>query len=396
MTTQIRMPAFSATMESAKLLSWLVNEGDTVEKGQVLAEIETDKAVAELESPVNGSVTRIHVPVGDDDIDVEALLIEIDDGSVNNAEATSAATDDTGKETSVPPMREDLDRQMLDKQAPIKTQRIPASPSARHAAQKAGIKLEDVPGTGPNGRVTRQDVLNHANLAEADKVENITETATKLSSLRAAIARAMVASKNTVPHFYTETDIVVDHLIDLQARFSDNTQNIRVTLTALLISAVARALNEVDAAKFRWDEGGVIHKESCDIGIAVDIGEGVVVPVIRDADKLEPLQIAARLKELVSEARSGSLKQSDLGDASLTISNLGMMAIDRFYPIVNMPEPIIVGVGRSREAMVIVDGKPVVRNVMTITLSVDHRVIDGAIAGKFAGALQHIIEGDQP
>ena len=159
-----------------------------------------------------------------------------------------------------------------------------------------------------------------------------------------------------------------------------------------MILSVAKALGDVPEASLRWENDGVVRKDSCDIGIAVDVGSGVIAPVIRNVDKMDAVQVADQLKELSTQARAGTIKQSDLGDASLTISNLGMFSIDRFYPIINIPEPMIIGVGRARRKAVVIGDEVKIRSVLTITLSVDHRVIDGAIAGHFAGVLKQYLE----
>lgn len=385
MTTEIRMPAFSATMESAKLIAWHVEEGASVEKGQVLAEVETDKAVAEIESPVAGIVRRILVPASDEEVEVEVALIELSTDSSQPEPKPELATTPVDSAQSI-----EIDSG--SRPAQTSDQRIAAAPAARRAAKDAGISLEDVTGTGPDGRITKQDVLVHTRSARSDQKAGKPGMP---SSSRLAIARAMVQSKTTVPHFYTETDVIIDGLIQLKQEANSNNPDVRVTLTAFFILAVAKALGDVKEANNRWDNSSIVYKDTCDIGVAVDIGNSVVAPVIRNAGKMNALQIATRLSELVALARSGSLKQSDLGDASLTISNLGMFSIDRFYPIVNIPEPMIVGIGRARHAAVVVDNQVVIRNVVTVTLSLDHRVIDGAVAGRFADALQNHIENQE-
>jgi pyruvate dehydrogenase E2 component (dihydrolipoamide acetyltransferase) len=214
----------------------------------------------------------------------------------------------------------------------------------------------------------------------------------EMSTLRLAIARAMVQSKTTVPHFYTETDIVIDELIRLKREIGESNPDAKISLTVLLIMGVAKALEDVPEASLRWENDGVVRKDSCDIGIAVDVGSGVIAPVIRNVDGMDAMQVADQLKELSAQARAGTMKQSDLGDASLTISNLGMFSIDRFYPIINIPEPMIVGVGRARRTAVVIGDEVKIRSVLTVTLCVDHRVIDGAIAGRFADALKQHLE----
>jgi pyruvate dehydrogenase E2 component (dihydrolipoamide acetyltransferase) len=385
MTTQIRMPAFSATMETGRLINWLVEEGASIEKGDVIAEIETDKAVAEIESPVSGTVQKILVPAGDDDIEVEVPLIEISTSTSGPEPATKAEPERTATQEAI---ADHSDNHPNSPQHKSSGPRIAASPSARRAAKDTGVDLADVVGSGPNGRITKQDVLDHL-----QKNDSGTKAANAESStLRLAIARAMVQSKSTVPHFYTETDIVIDELIRLKREIGQSNPDAKISLTALLILGIAKSLGDVPEASWRWENDGVVHKDSCDIGVAVDVGSGVIAPVIRNVETMDVVQVAVQLKELSAQARAGTIKQSDLGDASLTISNLGMFSIDRFYPIINIPEPMIVGVGRARRSAVVVGDEVKIRSVLTVTLSVDHRVIDGAIAGRFADALKHHLQ----
>jgi len=385
MTTQIRMPAFSATMETGRLINWLVEEGASIEKGDVIAEIETDKAVAEIESPVAGTVQKILVPAGDDDIEVEVPLIEISTGTSGPEPVTKAEPEKSAEPEAI---ADQSDNHPNSPQLKGPGTRIAAAPSARRAAKDTGVELADVVGTGPNGRITKQDVLDHLQKNDSGAKAANAET----STLRLAIARAMVQSKTTVPHFYTETDIVIDELIRLKHEIGQSNPDTKISLTALLILGVAKALGDVPEASLRWENDGVVRKDSCDIGIAVDVDSGVIAPVIRNVDKMDAVQVADQLKKLSAQARAGTIKQSDLGDASLTISNLGMFSIDRFYPIINIPEPMIVGVGRARRSAVVVGDEVKIRSVLTVTLSVDHRVIDGAIAGRFAGALKQHLE----
>jgi pyruvate dehydrogenase E2 component (dihydrolipoamide acetyltransferase) len=386
MTTQIRMPAFSATMETGRLINWLVEEGASIEKGDVIAEIETDKAVAEIESPVSGIVQKILVPAGDDDIDVEVPLIEI---STDVSGGPEAAMETEPESSAIPEaVADDCGNRPNSPQPKSTGPRIAAAPSARKIAKDAGVDLAELIGSGPNGRITNQDVLDH--LRKNDPGKKATDA--KTQALRIAIARAMVQSKTTVPHFYTETDIVIDELIRLKQEIGSSNPDVKISLTALLVMGVARAHGDVPEASLRWEDGSIVHKDSCDIGVAVDVGSGVIAPVIRNVETMDVVQVAVQLKELSAQARAGTIKQSDLGDASLTISNLGMFSIDRFYPIINIPEPMIVGVGRARRSAVVVGDEVKIRSVLTVTLSVDHRVIDGAIAGRFADALKQHLE----
>jgi pyruvate dehydrogenase E2 component (dihydrolipoamide acetyltransferase) len=377
------MPAFTATMESAKLINWLIEEGAIVEKGQVLAEVETDKAVAEIESPVAGKVTKILVVAGDDDVDTDTPLVELSDGKDADTETSTPAPEPIPDVPPAPEHRSD------EQKIAGAGERVPASPSARRVARDAGVDLQAIKGSGPGGRITKDDVVTHVN---SSTLSTQKAKPSDVSSMRLAIAKAMVHSKTSVPHFYTETNVVIDDLARLKQRLCESNPGDRITWTTLLVYCVARALSDVKEARFRWENGNVVSKDSCDIAVAVAVDGGIVAPVVRNANSLQIPEIASKLNQLVTDARSGSLKQSDLGDASLTISNLGMFSIDAFYPIVNVPEPLIIGIGRSRRMPIVVGDSVEIHSVITITQAVDHRVIDGAIAGRFADALRTHIE----
>jgi len=370
-------------MESAKLINWLIEEGAIVEKGQVLAEVETDKAVAELESPVAGKVTKILVAAGDEDVNADTPLVELNDGKQGGTESSAPAAEPVADAL---PSTEHRNSEQKSEHA---GERVPASPSARRVAKDAGVDLQDIKGSGPGGRITKEDVVAHvsSSTASTDRAKP-----TAMSSMRLAIAKAMVHSKTSVPHFYTETDVIIDDLARLKQTLGESNPGNRITWTTLLVYCVARALSDVKEARFRWENGNIVSKDSCDIAVAVAVDGGIVAPVVRNANSLQIPEIASKLNQLVANARDGSIKQSDFGDASLTISNLGMFSIDAFYPIVNVPEPLIIGIGRSRRIPLVVDDRVEIRSVITITQAVDHRVIDGAIAGRFADALRTHIE----
>jgi pyruvate dehydrogenase E2 component (dihydrolipoamide acetyltransferase) len=365
MTIEIRLPAFSSTMETGKVVKWIVHEGTEVRKGEVLAEVETDKAIAEIEAPSDGTLTRILVPSGDDDVPVNATIAEL---------ATSAPGGPAPQ-----PGRGDRG--------------VRASPAARRAARTAGVELVDVTGTGPGGRITPADVFAHAGTpARPQQVRPAPAGTARQTALRQAVARAMVASKTTVPHFYAETEVLIDELLDLKQTVAAESPEARFTLTTFLVLAAARALRDVPEINGRWEDDRVVRQNACDIGVAVAVDGGVVVPVIRAADAPSVARIAARLTELGDAARKDSLRQSDLGGASLTLSNLGMFGIDRFYPVINPPEPLIIGIGRARRIPYVVDDLLGIRTVMTCSFAVDHRVIDGALVGRFADAFRGYLE----
>lgn len=387
MATVIAMPAYSATMETGKLLTWLVAEGDPVEAGQVIAEIETDKAVAELEAPGKGRIQRILVPPGDEDIPVNTgLAVLLAEGETDPG--TPAAAAGSG---AAAPVRAATAEQPVDHGSPARAAgaRIAASPAARHLAREAGIALDGIPGSGPGGRITKQDVLDRLQAGEpaagTAPVPASSGEPRPVPALRRAIARAMVQAKTTVPHFYVEVDLALDRLLAHKARAG-------VSLTVLLVAAAARALQDVPQANRCWTDAGIVTLDSSDIGVAVAVDDGVIVPVVRDAHTLTLAQIARALDDLAARARAGALQQTELGNASLTVSNLGMHGIDRFFPIVNPPEPMILGFGRARRVPYVVDDLLGIHTVASCTASVDHRLVDGVLCARFLDRLRSCIE----
>jgi len=393
MPTIIKMPAFSVTMEAGKLLSWLVAPGDAVTKGQVLAEVETDKAVATIEAPEAGKVVELLVTAGDDDVAVNTglavLLFEGEPAAIASCAAAARPT-----APIAPPVA-----QRGEGDAPQSVPRVRASPAARAMARKRGIDLRHVVGSGPRGRVVRAD-LTGVSAAEAGVNGAATPAAAKpadrTQQLRLAMARALVHTKATVPHFYAEVDIGLDALMALRQQVTATAAGRRApTITAYLIRAAALALREVPAANRSWAGDGIQQRSACHIGCAVGLPERVALPVMRDADRMTVEQVGQDLQRLAGLARADALTQRDMGDASLTISNLGMHGIDRFFPIINVPEALMLGIGQARRVVCVVDDLIGVRTVMSCTVSVDHRVIDGELVGRFLQAFKRLIESPQ-
>lgn len=399
MSITIRMPAFSVTMESAKLLSWSVSAGQTVEKGQVLAEVETDKSVATIESPVAGRIVDILVDAGDADVPVHSALavLESQSGSGEPAQSSStsartSAESSPPKEQSEPPGRktdQQLEPGTQRRNEPSSGRRVASSPAARALAREHGIALHEVAGSGPGGRIVKTDVLRALDEAAGGAREN-TGASGESRKRRLAMARALVHAKASAPHFYAEVELHLDPLLILRR---GQTEKRAPTITAYLVRAAACALKDVPAANRFWSDEGVIDRSTFHVGCAVGLAERVVVPVVRDADQLTVEQAGTEIRRLAALASSGELHQRDLGDASLTISNLGMYGIDRFFPIINVPEAIIMGIGRARRVVSeLEDGELGVRTIMSCTASIDHRALDGTTIGDFLQAFKKRIE----
>jgi pyruvate dehydrogenase E2 component (dihydrolipoamide acetyltransferase) len=400
MPTIIKMPAFSATMETAKLLRWLVVPGDSVTKGQVLAEIETDKAVATIEAPESGQLRELLVPAGDDDLPVNTHL----------AILASEATKEYGGEPAGSRLPSSLTASVTQPSASSGSRspsRFRASPAARALARQHGLDLALVAGSGPRGRIVSADILGLASpVPNAVPVKTIegpsaaggevaahqAEGTDRAAQLRLSMARALVHAKTSVPHFYAELDIGVDALLESRKKLALGGERRAPTVTAYLICGVAAALREVPAVNRYWAGQSIEQRSACNIGCAVGLHDRVALPVLRHVDRLSVGQVDEELRRLTGLARTGALTQKDMGDASLTISNLGMHGIDRFFPIVNVPESLILGIGQARRIVHVVDDLIGLKTVLSCTVSVDHRVIDGELVGRFLRAFKGAIE----
>jgi pyruvate dehydrogenase E2 component (dihydrolipoamide acetyltransferase) len=385
------MPALSATMEAGKLLAWLVAPGDPVAKGQVLAEIETDKAVASIEAPEAGRVVELLMSAGDDEVPVNAELAVLECEHEHERVAIPPTA-------TAPPVASTGLRRKEDS-APRSPRRLRASPAARAVARARGIELARVVGSGPGGRIIRADVIGAA-AAKADDggstAQAVDKATARAAQLRLAMARALAHAKSTVPHFYADLEIGLDALLTLRQQFAANSGDRRApTITAYLIRAAALALREVPDANRCWVADAVQQRSTCNIGCAVGLPHRVALPVVRGADAMTVQQVGEELQRLTALARADALAQRDMGDASLTISNLGMYGIDRFFPIVNPPEALILGIGQSRRVVCVVDDLIGVRTVMSCTASVDHRAVDGELVGRFLQAFKRCIESPQ-
>jgi pyruvate dehydrogenase E2 component (dihydrolipoamide acetyltransferase) len=416
MSSRIVMPKLSDTMEEGKILRWLKKEGDPVETGQTLAEIETDKATVEMEAYTSGVIRRLVVAEGETvkvggligiigaaDEDVSALLAE--EPPVPVAAAPHAVP---RPEASVPRATGAIPPPTPAELAVGRA--LKASPLALRMAAESGVDLKDIVGTGPQGRIVKRDIeaalgasRAASQVAEPSPVaglgpvspdfggtEPMEVQTVELSSIRRTIAKRLVQSKGPIPHFYLTVDVAVDRLwADYQALRADESS---VSLTDIVVKAAAAALRrhpEMNAS-FAGDhvkQYGRVH-----IGLAVALDDGLITPVVRDADR-KPLEAIAReTAVLIERARAHKLQPDDYTGATFSVSNLGMMGIEEFSAIINPPEAAILAVGSVRQTPV-VDGDVVrIGRRMKLTLSVDHRVVDGATAARFLQTLTRMLE----
>ena len=435
MPTNILMPALSPTMTEGRLAKWLKKEGDDVKAGDVIAEIETDKATMEVEAVDEGKLQKIVVPAGTDGVPVNApiaiLLGEGEDPASVVAPpaapkvATPAPKPPAAAPTPAPapaPARAAAPApQPAQAAVPLqKGERVFASPLARRIAADKGVDLKSVTGSGPHGRIVKADVeaakpgvakpaatpaapkpaaapVPAGALTAAAVAAGIAHHMVPHTSMRRAIARRLTESKQQVPHFYLTLDCEIDALLklraDLNAKAPEKGEGVyKLSVKDFVIRAAAAALRKVPAANAAWSDEGVVMFDAVDISVAVAIPGGLITPIIRNADKKGLATISGDMKELATKARDKKLKPEEYQGGGFTISNLGMFGIKEFSAIINPPQVAILAVGKAEQRPIVKKGALAIATCMSCTLSCDHRVVDGAVGAEFLQAFQALIE----
>ena len=387
--TPILMPQAGQTMEEGTILSWKVKEGDRIEVGQVIMEIETDKATMEVEAVDAGRVAKIVSQEGDI-VEVKVPVAYLAEEGVDiNAYLTSAGvlskeTSEPAASTPVAPTTSSVSTTPKTAAAVSQSGRIKASPAARKAAKDKGIDLASIrAGSGPGGRIISIDVEK----ADVAPTEMKTHT---LSKMRRAIANNLLYSKQNVPHFYAK--ITVDAGL-LFSTYRKTKEQFKCTVNDFVTRACAKAVRQYPVFRSQYKGTEIIEKPSVNIGIAVGTDEGLTVPVVVDADRMNLEQLSARTRQVVESARNGKLE--GMGQGIFTITNLGMFGVEEFSAIINPPESAILAVGAIREGVVVENGDMRPTRLMTVTLSVDHRVIDGVLAAQFLKTLKELLENPE-
>jgi len=419
MPIEILMPALSPTMTEGNLTQWLKSEGDQIAAGDVIAEIETDKATMEVEAVEEGVLGRILVPGGAEGVQVNqpiALLLE-EGEDAGALEGYSAG----GVQTPAPPPEKAAEPAQVNAPAPAapeakptvdKGARVFASPLARRMAQQAGIDLGAVTGTGPQGRIVKADIEDAmsrggAPVAAASAAPRAAPTgpgarqaADSLgmsytlqpnSNIRKVIARRLSESKQTVPHFYLTVDCEIDELLAARKRINEE-HGLKISVNDIVIKAAAVALKKVPAANASWDDEGILLYDHADISVAVATPSGLITPIVKAAEGKGLEVISTEMKDLAGRAREGKLKPEEFQGGTFSVSNLGMFGIREFAAIINPPQGCILAVGAGEARAVVRDGELAVATVMSCTLSVDHRVVDGAVGAEFMAIFKRLIE----
>jgi pyruvate dehydrogenase E2 component (dihydrolipoamide acetyltransferase) len=385
MPTEVIMPALGMAQETGKLLRWIKSEGDTVTKGEAVMEIETDKVTVEIEAPADGTLVGISAAEGEEVPVGRAVAFVLGEGEALPQTPAVPAAPARGEPAAAPSTN--------GPPGPVEAERgrVLASPKARRLARERGVPIEDVRGTGPRGAIQAADVLAHEPRPVV-VAERPPRPQPVVSSAWQRMAARVQQSWQEVPHFYLERDVDATRLNSWRETARRRPGYEQVTHTDLLIVVCAAALADHSRVNATWRDGSVETREEVNVGIAVATEDALIVPVVHGADRLELRAVAQARSELVTRARERTLRPEDVADGTFTISNLGMFGVDAFHAIVNAPQAAILAVGRIRDRVVPVDGEAAVRPVVSVSLSFDHRIVDGAEGARFLETLAALME----
>ena len=385
MATEVIMPALSPAQETGILIEWFKEEGDLIEKGEPLMEVETDKANVEVEATTTGILANITVNLGDEiPVGKVIALILADGESVPESKKEYSSSETKVSEEDTAQLQTTISNP-LDPSANLPTNKIVASPKVRQYAKKEGIDLSFIKGSGPNGVILMEDVL--VNQSSTKKEENDIPT----SKGWRLMADRLTESWSSAPHFNLVRHLDVSNLVTYKKQFQEKNSN-RLTYTDLLIKLVSITLKEHPRINASWIDNKIVKNSEINVGLAVDFDGGLIVPVIHKTDELSLGEITNRRKDLITRTQAGKLRSGDLDRGTFTISNLGMFDVDSFNAIINPPQAAILAVGRIVDKVVPVDGLPEVRPILTLNLSFDHRVVDGVRGAEFLKTLSNLIE----
>jgi pyruvate dehydrogenase E2 component (dihydrolipoamide acetyltransferase) len=438
MPINITMPALSPTMEEGNLAKWLVKEGDKVKSGDVIAEIETDKATMEVEAIDEGTVAKLVVPAGTEGVKVNALIAVLAGEGEDVAAAASGAGSaaPAPKAAAVEAPKAEAAPAPAAAAAPAAAvssggARTFSSPLARRLAKEAGIDISAVAGTGPRGRIVKSDVEaaaagGGAKPAPAAAVAAAPQAAAPAPAaaapkgasdeavlklfeqgsyelvphdgMRKTIARRLVESKQTVPHFYVSVDCELDALMALRAQLNDaaprkdSAPAYKISVNDMVIKALALALRDVPDANVSWTENAMVKHKHADVGVAVSIPGGLITPIVRKAEEKTLSTISNDMRDLGKRAKDRKLKPEEYQGGTTSVSNMGMMGVKNFAAVINPPHATILAVGAGEQRVIVKKGEMAIATVMTVTLSTDHRCVDGALGAELLQAFKGYIE----
>ena len=418
MSVDILMPALSPTMEEGTLSKWLVKEGDKVESGDLIAEIETDKATMEVEAIEDGIIGKILVSEGQESIKVNspiAILLSEGENLSENAIST-----DSNKEIKKEAQKEaqknkenvvqindiknndEISKSISDNTTksyfkPDKLERIFVSPLAKRIAKQRDIPLSSIKGSGPHGRILKIDVDNFdikkIEYPSLNNLESNNFEIVKNSAMRKTIAERLVKSKNEAPHFYLSLDCNIDELLKVRKAInSKSNDEYKISVNDMIIKASSAALLKVPKANASWENENTKYFNNTDISVAVAIEGGLITPIVKNVQSKGLLEISMDMKDLANKAKNGKLQPEEYLGGSFSISNLGMYGIKEFSAVINPPQGSILAVGSGEKRVIVINDEISIATIMTVTLSCDHRVVDGAVGAEFLSEFKNFIE----
>jgi pyruvate dehydrogenase E2 component (dihydrolipoamide acetyltransferase) len=407
MPIEILMPALSPTMTEGNLVRWLKKEGDTVKAGETIAEIETDKATMEVEAVDEGQMGKILVPEGTEGVPVNkviALLLEEgEDKSALENVTTAEPVKTAAVSQPTPDTKPDL--KVVTSHDKPSGDRVFATPLARRLSENAGMDIRSLEGSGPRGRIVKADVEQALSQTATAPLLRPTAPSPALSgyepaydvlpvsNMRKVIAKRLMEAKQTVPHFYLSVECDIGKLAKAREQINELAKGAyKLSVNDFVIKACALALKQVPEANASWIDDQIYQYKSADVSVAVAIEGGLITPVIREAETKGLVEISKEMKALAVRAREGKLKPEEFQGGTFSLSNLGMYGITQFSAIINPPQGCILAVGAAEERPVVRDGVLTAATMMTCTLSVDHRVVDGAVGATFLKAFKELIE----
>ena len=385
------MPALSPTMTEGALSKWLVKEGDQVKAGDVIAEIETDKATMEVEAVDEGTITSLVVKEGSTSVPVNSTIAILDGNEKEQVNTNENDRKEINKEDKNN-ISEDKDNlvqkknNISNKSIDSNNNIIKASPYVKASAKENKIDLTNIVGSGPKGRIIKRDLENNAFLLNDNNHEVI-----EPSSIRKIIAKRTTKTKQTVPHYYLTIESNVDKLINMRKKINESQKN-KISINDILVKALAESQKKNPNTNVSWQNGKIIKYNSIDVSVAVALEEGLITPIIKNADNKGINQISNEIKDLSNKAKKGKLSPDDYDGGTISISNLGMFGITEFSAIINPPQSLILSVGVIKKSPIVLGEEIKIANILKSSLSVDHRTLDGAIAAKLLKDFNDIIE----
>ena len=393
MSSKILMPALSPTMTEGIINQWLVKVGDTVKAGDIIAEIETDKATMEVEAVDEGKITHLLEDTANKQIPVNSVIAIID-GDDSEIIENKIKIDNNSKDTNdieIQKTKQILDSKISqNNNSKNSDDRLKASPLVKKIAKENNLDLSKFNGTGPDGRIIKRDIDSN-NIAEEIPNTSLNGDITIPSTMRKVIAKRTLEAKQKIPHFYLTIESNVDKLISLRSKINENNL-VKVSFNDLIVKAIGLAMKKNPNTNVYWQNEKIYQLNDIDVSVAVAIDEGLITPIIKNADSKGLNIISSEIKELAKLAKTNSLTPEQYTGGSITVSNLGMFGISEFAAIISPPQSSILAIGKIIKKPIVVDDEVVVGNTLKSTLSADHRVLDGAVAGKLLKDFNDIIE----